>query len=105
MIRRFPLIAEPGEGEDRSYLTLRYRYQPSIYWKSENVSSETAVVTVAVLIAKLVTTESFELGIATLADACETGRHLFLFHVLTDITICFAAVVLFRVYDNRVRVA
>jgi hypothetical protein len=32
----------------------------------------------------------YEFGLATLADAAETGRHLFLFHACTDITICFA---------------
>ena len=31
-----------------------------------------------------------EFGVATLADAAETNRHLFLFHVLTDISIYFA---------------
>jgi hypothetical protein len=29
--------------------------------------------------------------VASLADCLETGRHLFLFHVCTDLTVCFAA--------------
>jgi hypothetical protein len=32
-----------------------------------------------------------QFGVAALADCLETGRHLFLFQVLTDVTICFAA--------------
>ena len=32
----------------------------------------------------------YEFGVATLADAAETGRHLFLFHACTDVTVCFA---------------
>ena len=28
--------------------------------------------------------------VAALADCLETGRHLFIFHVCTDLTICFA---------------
>jgi hypothetical protein len=33
-----------------------------------------------------------EFGVASLTDACETYRHLLLFHLLTDITFCFAVV-------------
>ena len=32
-----------------------------------------------------------EFGFASLADACETYRHLLLFHLLTDVTVCLAA--------------
>ena len=32
-----------------------------------------------------------EFGFASLADAAQTDRHLFLFHALTDLTVCFAA--------------
>jgi hypothetical protein len=39
----------------------------------------------------LAVTGILEFGVATLADALETYRHLFLFHMMTDITVCFAA--------------
>jgi hypothetical protein len=32
-----------------------------------------------------------EFGLTSLADAVETERHLFIFHVMTEITVCFAA--------------
>jgi hypothetical protein len=34
---------------------------------------------------------ALEFLLANLADALETDRHLFLFHVITDITLLFAA--------------
>ena len=42
-----------------------------------------------------------EFAVATLADAVETNRHLFLFHVLTDITIYFAFAWLFSRFAER----
>jgi hypothetical protein len=39
-----------------------------------------------------------EFGVATLADAAETNRHLFLFHVVTDITICFSVTAILSVF-------
>jgi hypothetical protein len=44
----------------------------------------------AAICAALATVAVFEFGAASLADACETYRHLFLFHAVTDITVCFA---------------
>jgi hypothetical protein len=32
-----------------------------------------------------------EFCFASLTDAAQTDRHLFLFHALTDLTVCFAA--------------
>lgn len=43
-----------------------------------------------------------EFGIAALSDAVETNRHLFLFHVYTELTICFGLVALLR-YQPRNR--
>jgi hypothetical protein len=37
-----------------------------------------------------------EFCFACLTDATETARHLFLFHVLTEVTICFAAAWIFK---------
>jgi hypothetical protein len=42
-----------------------------------------------------------EFAVASLADACETYRHLFLFHALTDLTICLALAGILTQKSNR----
>ncbi len=49
----------------------------------------------------LVAMAVLEFGVASLADALETYRHLFLFHALTDIGICFAFAGLLGGRHNR----
>jgi hypothetical protein len=45
-------------------------------------------VKMAWLTAGLAVAAGFEYGISSLGDAEETFRHLFLFHALTDVTVC-----------------
>jgi hypothetical protein len=44
-----------------------------------------------------------EFCFASLADANETGRHLLIFHALTEITICFAAAAALELFRSRPR--
>ena len=46
----------------------------------------------AIIFLGICTMALLEFAFASLADAIETERHLFLFHFMTEITICFAVV-------------
>jgi len=61
-----------------------------IFWARPSDAS----VKMAWLTAGLVVAAGFEYGSSSLAEAEETFRHLFLFHALTDVTVCLAVAAL-----------
>jgi hypothetical protein len=77
MLRRFPWIAP-------AWIAL------AILWRLRRGSR------LAWVCAALAAMSGCEFVIAALSDAIETNRHLFIFHVLTEITICFAVVAAVR---------
>ena len=62
-----------------TFIVLILRARPSV-----------AAVRLAWITAALSGAAGIEYGVSSLADACETFRHLFLFHALTDLTVCMA---------------
>jgi hypothetical protein len=73
-----------------SHIVLWYALLASgIIWIIRSRWSATSTV-VAWLTAGIAAAGIAEFCVSSLADACETSRHLFLFHALTDITVCIA---------------